>query len=99
VGTSILDRRGIRLDPLTQRRGLGYPESMAHPIRVYLEKRGETQSSFAMRVGLSKPYLSQVISGRERLGAEGARKIVKATHGALSFEDLLEWEPPGGRAA
>ncbi len=69
-----------------------------HPIKVYCERHGLTQSEFAALVGLSAPFVSTVIRGTDRLGREGARKIVAATDGELSFDDLLGWNPSASRA-
>lgn len=60
-----------------------------HPIREWLDARNETQQSFARRAGLSEGYLSNLVLGRVKCGADSARKIVSATSGDVSFEDLL----------
>ena len=60
-----------------------------HPVRKYLEDVGETQGWLAQKAGLSEGYLSNIVRGRARCGAEAARKLVAASRGALSFEDLL----------
>ena len=61
-----------------------------HPIRSHLVTTGETQAAFAARAGLSAGFLSKLLSGEERCGASSARKIVAASDGEVSFEELLE---------
>ena len=64
-----------------------------HPIKRYCERHDLTQAEFATRVGLSAPFVSEVIRGVYRLGRDGARKVVNATRGELSFDALLGWDP------
>ena len=60
-----------------------------HPLRDFLTTTGQTQSEFAARAGLSAGFLSKLLSGRERPGANAAVRIVDATLGAVSLEELL----------
>ena len=70
-----------------------YSLTPMHPIRRYCEKHGLRQAHFADRCGLSKPYISQIINGRQKVGANAARDIVAASGGEITFEELLTWKP------
>lgn len=70
-----------------------------HPARAYCERHGITQSELARRAGISAPYLSELIHGRERVGAGAARRLRDAMGGEVTLEDLLDWQPAGGWAA
>lgn len=58
-----------------------------NPIRVWREYRGLTQQQLADRAGVSKPYLSQLESGKRRGGVEVLKKIAQAL--TLNLEDLV----------
>ena len=60
-----------------------------HPLREHLSTTGETQSDFAARAGLSEGFVSKLLAGQERCGANAALRIVDASHGALTLDELL----------
>lgn len=63
---------------------------MAHPLAAYLDKHGLTQEAFADKAGLDRTVVTKVLGGkRKRFSVEAAKKIAKATHGAVSFEAAL----------
>jgi len=70
-----------------------------HPIAQYCQKHEITQAAFARQVGLSEPYVCQLISGRDRCGRNAALKIVAKTGGEVQLERLLTWEPAKDSAA
>jgi DNA-binding XRE family transcriptional regulator len=58
-----------------------------NPIRVWREHRGLTQQQVADRVGISKPYLSQLESGKRRGGVEVLQKVAQILK--VSLEDVV----------
>lgn len=69
-----------------------------HPIKLYCLRHGITQRAFARRADLSDAFVSQVINGAEKCGREAAERIVAASDGEITFEDLFGWSP-GPQAA
>ncbi len=69
---------------------------MKHPIRRYCEKKSITQQEFADTVGLSGPFISQLISGRDVCGRTAALAIFQKTGGEITLAELLTWEPKKG---
>jgi DNA-binding XRE family transcriptional regulator len=57
------------------------------PIRVWREYRGMTQQQVAEKAGISKPYLSQLESGRRRGTTEALSAVARAL--GVSLEDLV----------
>ena len=58
-----------------------------NPIRVWREHRGLTQQQLAEEVGISKPYLSQLESGKRNGTTEMLKKIGQALH--VGLEELV----------
>ena len=59
-----------------------------NPIRVWREFRALTQQQLAGKAGISKPYLSQLESGKRRGTTEVLKRIAEALD--VSLEDLVE---------
>ena len=60
-------------------------------LAKHLAERGISQNAWALRLGISKAYLSQLVRGqRSHPGAETRGRLLDAT--GLSFEDLFEFE-------
>lgn len=59
-----------------------------NPIKVWREYRGLTQQQLADKAGISKPYLSQIETGKRK----GATEILSAIAKALdvSLDDVVE---------
>jgi DNA-binding XRE family transcriptional regulator len=57
-------------------------------LKVFREWRGLSQKDLADKSGVAKAYISQVETGRRRLGRLGARKISAAL--SVPIDDLLE---------
>jgi len=58
-----------------------------NPIRVWREYRGLTQQQLADIVGISKPYLSQIETGKRTGATDVLLKIAKALN--LSLDDIV----------
>jgi len=58
-----------------------------NPIRVWREYRGLTQQQVAAEAGISKPYLSQLESGRRKGTAEVLAAVARALK--VSLDDLV----------
>ena len=59
----------------------------ANPIRVWREHRGFTQQQLADKAGISKPYLSQLESGKRTGTTDVVSAIAQALQ--LTLEDLV----------
>ena len=69
-------------------------------LPAYLARRGESQTAFAARSGLSDSTLSRVLSGKISPSAEVVEKVRWATDGAVTADDLYAaWRHSIGRAA
>jgi hypothetical protein len=68
-----------------------------HPIDRYCERHGIKRAALAKRAGLSPQFLSDVVGARKppgvkrhrMLGRESAVKLVLATEGELTLDELL----------
>ena len=58
----------------------------ANPIKVWREACGLTQQQLADTTGISKPYLSQIETGKRKGSTEKLVAIAKALH--ISLEDF-----------
>ena len=58
-----------------------------NPLRVWRNHRGLTQQAVAQAAGISKPYLSQLESGRRKGTPEVLQAIAKVL--AVSLDDLV----------
>lgn len=74
---------------------------MAHPLQRYLEEHELSHVAIAARSGVARSTITKVLSGsRKRFSPEAARKLVKATGGAVTLEELLGLPPaPAARVA
>ena len=63
-----------------------------HPIRVYCDERGITQTEFADLVGFSIGFVSQLICGSEVCGRSAALQIVDKTNGEIDLGALIRWK-------
>jgi transcriptional regulator with XRE-family HTH domain len=69
-------------------------------LPAYLTRRGESQTAFAARSGLTDSTLSRVLSGKISPSAEVVEKVRWATEGAVTADDLYgAWRRSLGRAA
>lgn len=58
-------------------------------LREYLEASRQTLSSFSRVCGVHKVCLSLYLAGKRGLSLASAARIVRATGGQVTFEDLL----------
>jgi DNA-binding XRE family transcriptional regulator len=58
-----------------------------NPIRVWREYRGITQQELSRRAGISKPYLSQIETGKRTGKAEVLSAIAKSLD--LTIDDIV----------
>lgn len=68
----------------------------SHPLEAYLAAQAPPlpKCEFARRVGVSASALSRVFTGRRKHpGVEACLKIVAATGGKVTLEQLLTWKP------
>ncbi len=61
-----------------------------HPLKQYLTDLQESVTDFSVRVGASRQTLYRIINGRQSPKPALARRIVEATGGAVSLNDLFE---------
>jgi len=57
-------------------------------LAQYLHRRGETATEFATRAGVSRGLVCNAQQGRPVASAEHAQRIVAATEGEVTLEDL-----------
>ena len=62
-----------------------------NPIKVWREYRGLTQQQLANAAGISKPYLSQIETGKRKGTADILSAIAKALD--VSLDDIVGREP------
>lgn len=55
-------------------------------LRACLDKTGESQAEFARRIGVSKSYMSELLSGGKTPSLSLALKIADATRGSVPVE-------------
>ena len=60
-----------------------------HPLKQYLADLQESVTDFSVRVGASRQTLYRIINGRQSPKPALARRIVEATGGAVSLDDLF----------
>ena len=64
-----------------------------HPIAKYVMVRPDlTYAALARKVGVSPQFLCDIVKGRARPGLETLQKIILATDGSVTLDDLLTWE-------
>lgn len=57
-------------------------------LKEYLEKRKLTYEEFSKISGVTKSTLGNYVNGRSRALFDNATRIVKATKGQVTYEDL-----------
>jgi transcriptional regulator with XRE-family HTH domain len=68
---------------------------MANNLELFLNTPGLKQKLFAEAIGIKESQLSRIKTGQANPTARTARKIVRGTYGAVSFEDLFLPEKEG----
>jgi len=59
-----------------------------HPLKKYLERNKITQRDFSFKIDYAEQNLNKILSGKFKPSIYTALKIVQATNGEISFEDL-----------
>jgi transcriptional regulator with XRE-family HTH domain len=57
-------------------------------LRDYLKKHNQTQDEFAKMVGVTRPLITQIISGRKNPSIKVLMKITELTDGEVTPVDL-----------
>ncbi len=60
-----------------------------HPLKRYLSEIQESVTDFSARVGASRQTLYRIINGQQSPKPALARRIIEATGGAVSLDDLF----------
>lgn len=61
----------------------------AMKLQAWLELKGWTQQEFADHAQMSRPYITNLLSGKCRPGVAAITKIRKATNGDVRFDDWV----------
>jgi len=67
-------------------------------LSKYISDRGMTRGEFAKRVGISAPYLSEILSGPKRPSIDLAFKIESETGGEVPASCWVRHEIPSASA-
>lgn len=67
-----------------------------HPLKQYLSELQESVADFSARVGASRQTLYRIINGRQTPKPALARRIIEATGGAVSLDDLFAGDAARG---
>lgn len=71
---------------------------MVHPLSEFLRSKGLHQQDMAKLSGVAQYTISRVINGKTHaFSPRDAERIFKATHGALTIEQLRMPVPPPRR--
>ena len=62
---------------------------MSHPLQAYLDEIGDNATSFARRVGVAPDAIVELLDDRRPPESALARRIVLATGGAVSFDQMM----------
>ena len=58
-------------------------------LKEYLARKGISQREFAKRLGITQPYLSQVLRHTKRFSAELALKVVEITQNDITRDEAM----------
>jgi DNA-binding XRE family transcriptional regulator len=67
----------------------------ANPIKVWREARGLTQQQVADAAGISKPYLSQIETGKRKGSTQSLASIAKSLN--VSLDEIVDQKKFGGK--
>jgi len=62
-------------------------------FRQHIIASGRSQSAWAVKLGISKGYLSGILSGAKRPGLDLAVRIERLTDGAVPVDSWVDVEP------
>jgi DNA-binding XRE family transcriptional regulator len=66
-----------------------------NPIKIWRNARGLTQQQVADTAGISKPYLSQIETGKRKGSTESLASIANALN--VSLDEIVDQKKPGGK--
>jgi DNA-binding XRE family transcriptional regulator len=66
-----------------------------NPIKVWREARGLTQQQVADAAGISKPYLSQIETGKRKGSTQSLASIAKSLN--VSLDEIVDQKKFGGK--
>jgi DNA-binding transcriptional regulator YdaS (Cro superfamily) len=66
-------------------------KNLSNPLRDWLENEQIPQWKFAEKVGISQPYLNQLLAGKRTPSADVAQRIEAATKGAVRCRTIWSW--------
>lgn len=80
------DYRAMAQVPGAEKRGLDLPDSVLdalavaqdHPIRILRKHRGLTQAQLSKKSGVSRPYLTEIETGRKQGSLTALKNIARA---------------------
>ena len=67
-----------------------------HPLRTYLKQTKRSQAEFARASGVVRSYISDIVRWKVTPGREAGQRMVVATGGKVTLEQLFA-EPPRAR--
>ena len=70
---------------------LGQPSGMLNPLRSYLTRSNIKASAFAGRIGVSRSYLSRLLSGDRKADASLLSAITAETGGIVTADEWVRW--------
>ena len=65
-------------------------------LAEHILRRGLSQNRFAIKAGVSSPYMAQLLAGKRKPSGEVRQKLLKAT--GLKFDDLFIIDCPAGNS-
>ncbi len=68
-----------------------------HPLRAYRKKFGLSQEAVAKAADSTKATISRIEMGTLDPTFDLLRRLVAATKGAVSADELIAWSPPPGQ--
>ena len=63
-------------------------------LEDYLKKHQLTHEKFALKVGVSRPFITMILRGYNNPSVKLIKRIQEATKGEVRFEDLYNPEAP-----
>lgn len=62
-------------------------------LKEYMIKNGIKNRTLADEVGYGSDYIREVADGKRKCGAKLAKMLVRATHGLVKYEDIIDPKP------
>jgi transcriptional regulator with XRE-family HTH domain len=68
-----------------------------HPLRAYRRKHGLSQDAIAQTASTTKATISRIEAGSLDPTFDLMRRLLAATKGEISADELIAWSPPPGQ--